>query len=336
MYNLQKVSAPGNIRSQTYTNRPLTNILLAHYQDPNSFIADKVFPTVTVKRSTDYYFKIPTDALTRPQMQKRARGANPAIGNFEYDKQSFNLEVYALMVGLTDEDEVDMDEMLDWDIDAVEFLLQQARMRREIDFVSTVFKAGVWGTDFAGVASSPTSGQFIKWSSDNSTPIDDIRMARRNTLLQTGIKLNTLSMDFDTAEVLMQHPEIVDRINFGDSRGEKKATVDDLKKIFDLEYIHVGWATQNTAAEGAAANQAFIMGNGALLTFTPGRPGRRVMSSGYTFVWDVYSETGMRMRNHRENLSLTDFRIIDDAYKQQVVTAGLGVFFADTGLYTSG
>lgn len=332
---LSKAASPIGVRSNRHTDRALTDMLIGHYQDDDAFIADKVFPTVPVKRSTDFYYEIPRGHFNRSQMQKRARGAEPTIGNFDYTKTPFLLEIYALMVAMTDEDEVDMDDILEWDIDATMFLNHQAKLRREISFTENFFKAGVWGSDLTGVTGTPSGAQFKVWNDAASTPIKDIKDQKRAVLEKTGIKLNTLTIDEETKDVLLEHPEIIDRINGGQTNGPAKPTLETLKALFEVEFIHVGYAIQNNANEGASEDShAFIMSKGALLTYTPRRVGKRVATSGYNFVWGVYSPVGMRMRQHRADLALTDFRIIDDAYAQKAVSVDLGVFFSNTVQYS--
>ena len=339
MLKIQKATSPRNARSDTHTDRPLTNMLLAHYQDEDAFIADKVFPTVPVSRSTDFFYEIPRGALNKSQMVERARGAIPTIGNFDYAKIPFLLKIYALMVAQTDEDEMDMDEIIDWDMDATMFLNQQSKLRREISFNENFFKAGVWGVDRQSIATgTPSGNQFKIWSDDASTPIRDIKAAKKDVLRKTGVRLNTLTIDEDTKDVLTEHPEIIDRINRGQTNGTAKPTMANLAELFEVDKIHVGHAVMNDAPEqanpqdkNATASTDFIMNNGALLTFTPKRTGKRVISSGYNFVWKIYSQVGIRMRKHRENLALSDFHIIDDAYSQQKVAGDLGVFFNATG-----
>jgi len=289
MFNLKKTASPVAIRSNRHTDKALTNILLAYNQSDNAFIADKVFRPVGVSKSTDFYYEIPLGEMNRIHMAKRARGAAPTIAGFEYNKVPFLLEIYALMTGLTDEDDVD-------------------------------------------VGTAPAAGEFRRWSDDASTPIKDVKKARKDVLRRTGILLNTMTIDWDTKDVLLEHPEIVDRVDHGQTSGAAKVTMDHLKSLFEVDEIHVGFAVENSANEGAAEiNNDFIMNNGCLLTHTPARPGKRVAASGYNFTWKVYSEAGMRIRKHRANLELTDFKIIDDAYAQKLVSGELGVFFNGTG-----
>jgi len=338
MFQVKKAVSPSRVRSRTHTDTGLTNILISNFQDDDAFVADKVFPMVKVKNFTDFYYSIPSSDFNRSQMQERARGAAPTLGQFDYEKTAFLAKIFALMVAQTDEDEYDMDDILEWDTDAVMFLNFQGKLRREIDFFTTYFKAGVWTRDLTGIAAgtAPSDVQFTQWSDDASDPIKDIRRERTRCILLTGVKLNTLTMDEYTKDVLLEHPGILDRLDRGQTPGgPAKASIEDLKRLFEVEYIHVSYAVQNTAArttdeENAVANE-FITANGCLFSYTPPRVGKRVPAAGYNFVVDIYSDIGMRMRRHDDRLRLADFHIIDDAQAYHQVSADLGVFFENTG-----
>ena len=43
--------------SQVHIDAPLTNLTLAYLQSQDTFIADKVFPTVDVQKQSDKYYK---------------------------------------------------------------------------------------------------------------------------------------------------------------------------------------------------------------------------------------------------------------------------------------
>ena len=67
------INAPGS--GDVHVDRPLTQIAIAFSQDPEAFIADRVFPVVPVAKQTDSYFTIASDDWFRDEMQKRAAGA---------------------------------------------------------------------------------------------------------------------------------------------------------------------------------------------------------------------------------------------------------------------
>lgn len=326
---LKGVSIKPN-RTSAHTDTPLTNLLVAHYQEDTAFIADKVFPTVPVARSTDIFYEIPRGAMNRLQVQERARGAKPTLGGFDYKKQTYSCDIYALKVGLTDEDEIDFDNVIEWDTEATYFLALQAKLNREVTWNDKFFKAGVWGTDLTGVAAGATGSQFLQWNNADSDPISDIKSQRTAMLRKTGFMPNVLTLPHEVYDVLCEHPDLVDRVKYGQTpNGPAIINKQALAQLFDVEEILVGYGIQNNANEGADDDSNFIMPKGALLSYRPKVVGRRTPSAGYNFCWKAYSDTGLRMRDHRDDEALTDFHIMDDAYDQKLVSADLGVYYAD-------
>lgn len=318
-------------RSSAKTDVPLTNIMIAHYQNESHFIAEKVFPVVPVKKSTNLYYRIPRGALNRHQMQERARGAKPTLGGFDFDEDTYSCKIYGLKVGVTDEDDYDFDDIIRWDNESTFFLGQQCRINREVDFADKYLKTGVWGKDLTGVASGATGDQFLQWNDDASDPVKAVKAQKKTMLESTGFLPNVLSMSYGVWDALTEHAGIIDRIKYGQTAGGPAiVNTATLAALFDVEEIVVGKAIVNTAVETPDQDNhshTFIMPKSALLTYRPSTPGIRIPSAGYHFGWDVYSPNGMRMRKYRDEEALTDFNICDDAYDQKVVSSDLGVYF---------
>jgi len=215
---LKGVSIKPN-RTSAHTDTPLTNLLVAHYQADEAFIADKVFPTLPVSRSTDIFYEVPRGAMNRLQMQERARGAKPTQGGFDYKKQTYSCDIYALKVGVTDEDEIDFDNVIEWDNEATNFLALQCKLNREITWNNKFFKEGVWGTDKAGVDATPSGQQFLQWNDAGSDPINDIKSANVEMLRRTGFMANTLTLPYEVYSELTEHPDVIDRVKYGQTAG---------------------------------------------------------------------------------------------------------------------
>ena len=330
---LKGVSIKPN-RTSAHTDTPLTNLLVAHYQADEAFIADKVFPTLPVSRSTDIFYEVPRGAMNRLQMQERARGAKPTQGGFDYKKQTYSCDIYALKVGVTDEDEIDFDNVIEWDNEATNFLALQCKLNREITWNNKFFKEDVWGTDKVGVDATPSGEQFLQWNDAGSDPINDIKSANVEMLRRTGFMANTLTLPYEVYSELTEHPDVIDRVKYGQTAGAPAmVNKQTLAQLFEVDEVLIGYAVQNNAAESADENAEddhnFILPKGALLTYKPRVVGRRTPSAGYNFVWNAYSANGMRMRSNRDDEALTDFHIVDDAYDQKTVSVDLGVYFKD-------
>lgn len=317
-------------RSQIHTNTPLTNISIAFFQQQSNFIANNVFPIVPVPKSTNVFYTIPRGELNRLEVKQRSRGAKPALTNHNVERDTYDCQLYALGEAITDEDRADTDVPLNLETQVTQLLTTQGMIQREQTWVNQFFTTGIWTTDITGVASSPTGNQVLQWGDDASTPIEDVEDGKTAILASTGFMPNTLVLGHRVYARLRNHPDIVDRINRGQTPGSAAVTDEQvLAQVFGVERVMVSKAIINSAQEGATAAHDFIAPNRALLCYVAPNPGLRIPTAGYTFGWNVYSGVGMRIRNFRDEPSLSDVIVMDDAYDQKLISADLGYFFTN-------
>lgn len=316
-------------RSARHTNAPLTNISIAYFQDASNFVADRVFPTVPVSKSTDLYYIINREDWNRNNVKKRARGSKPAIMTHELGTDTYSCDIYALGDVVTDEDEADTDEVLAQDTNIVEGLTRQGLINREESFVEQFMSASsAWTNKRTGVASNPTGDQRELWSNDSSDPIKQVEAEVLRIMELTGYKPNKLTLSYPVYSALKNHADIIDRVKYGQTAGGPAiVNLNTLAQVFDVDEILVTSAIHNTATEGQDESNSFIAGKSALLTYSAQSPSRRAPSAGYTFAWNVYSPAGMRMRRHRMEVELSDLIVMDDAYDQKLVADDMGVLF---------
>ena len=135
-----------------------------------------------------------------------------------------------------------------------------------------------------------------------------------------------------TSEVtgVSDHPDIVGRLDRGQTSGPAIVLRDALAALFELSEILVMDAIENTANEGATNVHAFIGGKHALLLYTPATPGLMTPSAGYTFTWTGLlggGALGTRISRMRVELRKADRVEIEMAFDQKQVAADLGYFF---------
>lgn len=314
-------------RASLHTNTPLTNISIGFFQNATNFIANRVFPIVPVSKSTDVFYTIPRGEMNRLEVQRRSRGAKPALTNHQVEQETFSCDIYGLAEAITDEDRSDTDLPLNLETQVTQLLTTQGLINRESTWVSNFFNTGIWTTDVAGVAASPTGSQVLQWNDDASTPIEDVEAGKTAILASTGFMPNTLVLGHEVYAILRNHPDIVDRINRGQTTGAAVTDEQVLAAVFGVDRIMVSRGIINTATEGQDASHSFIAPKRALLCYSAPNPGLRIPTAGYTFGWNVYSANGMRMRTARDDIASSDLVIMDDAYDQKVISADLGYFW---------
>jgi hypothetical protein len=142
-------------------------------------------------------------------------------------------------------------------------------------------------------------------------------------------------------DTLLDHPTIIDRLKAGQtwkSPGDSPAIANQLNlaQIFEVDEVLIADGIQNTAVEGIPVvnpleTNAFIMGNNALLVYTPAAPGLQTPAAGYTFAWTGLfgsSALGSRIKSFYMPWLESTRTEIDSAYAQKLVSADLGGFFS--------
>lgn len=319
---------PGDV----HVNAPLTNISVAFLQGQEAFIADRVFPNIPVTKQSDRYYTYDRGMFNRAQMKKRAPGTETPGVHYTVDNTpTYFADVWGVHHDVPDQRRANSDSVLDPDREATELVTHQALIQREKQWVDAYFQTGVWTTDLTGVAAAPGAGQFLQWNDTSSTPISDMRTAVTAVLRSTGRKPNTLVLGTDVFNALIDHPDIVDRVKYGQTApGPAMVDTAELSAIFKIPRILVAEAIENAAAEGLVNSHDFIIGKKALLCYSTPSPGLMTPTAGYTFSWtDMLGMTnqGMRIKRFRIEKESSDRVEMEMAFDQKLVSADLGYFF---------
>jgi hypothetical protein len=181
----------------------------------------------------------------------------------------------------------------------------------------------VWGTDVVG------GTDFTVWSDYSvSNPVKDVRAGKRAVQLATGMKPNTLVINYDVRDMLIDHPDILGR------RIPTSAEVPDeqfLANILGVDRVLVGETIYATNKENGTAATSFQFGTNALLTYVAPSPGLRVQSAAYTFAWKgVSGGLGLTagIKKFRQEQLESDRVEINMAWDNKVIDADCGYFFS--------
>ena len=318
--------------SAVHVDQPLTNLTLAYAQSQENFIADKVFPTVGVSKQSDKYYIYDRANMNRTgDVEKLAPRTEVNRIGMTLSTSSYFADVYGLGMDFDEQTLANEDAALDIRAAGAETLAMRLMIHREEQFATNFFSTGVWGTD-------NTLSGTSQWSDyTNSTPIQDVTAARRVVQLASGgFKPNTMVVGKEVRDKLINHPDILARLN-GGATVTNTALITDAKlaEIFEVENFYVMEAVKNSSVEGVAESNAFIGGKNALLAHTPSTAGLMSPAAGLTFAWNNLEGVN--------NLGITVESFSDDALKRQqiaemiqvkmsydmkVVGADLGYLFA--------
>lgn len=315
-----------------HIDRALTNTSVAYLQDADAFIADKVFPTVAVKRQSDVFYVYNKGDFMRDEAQVRGAASESAGGDYGVEASDpYYCRKHAFHKDVTPEERANYDEPLDADTDATDFVSQKMLIRREMEWAKKFFTTSVWGREVTGVDADAAEDQAIKWSLPTSNPIADITNAAVKMASETGYKPNTLVLSPYAFNALKNHEDILDRIKYTQ---KGIVTADLLATLFEVEHVYVAWSVVNSAAKGESDKIDFIFGNHALLCYSNPRPALKKPSAGYIFAWTGLEGSGAYgnriVRLPMDQLGLGTERIEGEiAFDAKQICADLGTFFKD-------
>jgi len=320
---------PGDV----HVNTPLTNISIAFLQNAANFVSSRVFPNIPVTKQSDRYYVYERGDFNRDEMAERAPATESVGGGYKLDNTpTYFANRFSFHKDIPDEVRANADAVLNPDREATAYVTHKALIKREKLFVQKFFQSGLWGVDYTGVSSNPSGANVLQWNDANSTPIESVRAAKRSIAERTGFEPNKLVLGRAVYDALLDHPDIIDRLKYGQTAGGVANTsTNDLASLFKVDEILVMNAVENTAKEGAAASHSFIGGKNALLCHAATAPGLMTPTAGYTFSWTGLlgaGGEGNRIKSFRMEQLGADRIEIDMCFDQKLVSADLGQFFS--------
>jgi len=316
--------------SQVHVNTPLTNLSIAYMQSAENFIADKVFPVIPVTKKSDLYYLYDRGYFNKSQMKKRAPGTESQGADYAITTDSYLAEVYALHKDIDDETRANADSVLNQDGEATSFLTHQGLISRELNWVTAFFSTSIWGSDITGVSGTPSTNEVKQWNDAAAEPIENVRLGKTTVLESTGFEPNTLVIGKRVYDALLDHPDVLDRVKYGQTAGAPAmVNANVLAQLFEVDRVLVMKSIQNTANEAQTASHSFIGGKKALLCYVPPSPGIMTPAAGYTFAWNQYEQAAFGISTSRFRMEhLKADRIeMNMAYVQKKIASAMGYFW---------
>jgi hypothetical protein len=317
---------------EVHVDKFLTTLSVAYTQQAGNFVAGKVFPFVPVKKQSDKYVVYDKGTFYRSAMGPRPLGDTPNRSSYKTSSDSYICEEYAEEQVIDDRQRANTDDPLDPDRDATNKLTQSALIFTDQSWSAKFFSASPWTTNYAGVSSAPSTGEFLQFDQAGSKPISFIRNAIRGIQRTTGYKPNVGVFGVDVFEVLINHVDVIDRVKYtalGIADNEL------LAKVLGLETVLVAESVANAAAEGVADSIDFICSpKGFLLAYSAPNPSLLTPSAGYIFVWTglIPGHTpadGVLIQKGYDTRSKSTWIQGRCAWDMKVVAPDLGTYFAD-------
>lgn len=273
----------------------LSNVALAYYQSDASSFAKAIFPICPVTLSSDNYYIFDKEDLLRDNWHRK-----PAYGKVDPAVLSEHTDTYACVVdqmimGIDQIRQTDLNRRMgprtaDPKQQRTKTMAGQLNIHQDSMFARKFFKKGVWKQEYTGVDSTtPTSGQFIKFSNDNSDPVAFVDEQKTVMEQSTGRMPNRLALGVNVFNALKKHPAILERVKYGGSTANPASvTLNVLAQLFEIDRITVQRSIMNKAEMGQAAKMEYIGDSNAfLLAYATDSPSIDEPSAGYIFTWDM-------------------------------------------------
>jgi len=298
----------------------LTNILVGYMQGDDRFVADRVFPNVSVDKDSGTFFIATKKYWFFDEMEERAPGQEFAQASYGLSTDTYKTLQWALDYAIADEIRANSQVPMDLEQMAIRLLGQRMMIRKEVAFATDFMKVSVWGTD--------DNNSTTDWDDFSAgDPVADILTAVRTISNNTGQNANTLVCGSIVHQALVNHPDILDRIKYTQAAtiGGVEGALSDL---LGLGNYWVSKASYSNTNESATFSASAIIDDDALITYVDPNPGIFSATAGLTFAWDGGGGAGSAYQ-YRDNSRHADVVQVKMQWDQKAVATDLGYFFAD-------
>lgn len=297
------------VQQDVVVDPALSNVSIKYTND--TFIADQVLPMVKVAKQTGKYYVYDKANLRIDRTERSAGSAAAEIDFGVAPSGTFSCDDHALKGFVSDEVQDQADAALNPLVDETETVTEKLLLDRENNAATLL-------TSTANLTQNTTLSGTSQWSDyQNSDPIGDVRTARTTVHQNTFKKPNTLIMGKQVFDMLIEHPQIIERIKYSQLG---IVTAELLARVFQVEQVIVGEAGSNTAVEGQTDSLSYIWGKNAIVAFIAPQVRLKMLTLGVTFTYS----TRIVKRWRDEDREGTYVRIGNDNYVQKIIAATAG------------
>jgi hypothetical protein len=299
----------------------LTNLLIAYMQADNRFVADRVFPAVSVDKDSGTFYIFTQKYWFADYMKVRAPGTPFAEGDFGLETDTYTTLQWALSKAVADEVRANNQAPMDLETAAVRWLAQQMLIRKERAWATDHMVTSVWGT-----TDNNSATDWDDYSAGD--PAANISTGKQTISNATGYEPRHMVMGLVVFEALKLHPDIIDRMKYTTAATAQNVS-GAIAAVLDLDEIFVSKATYNTANEGQTASYSAIIDDDALLLYVDPSAGVMGATAGKTFAWAPGGGTGSILPMFRDEQNQRDLIRCKMQWDHKITASGLGYIWLD-------
>jgi Phage major capsid protein E len=285
---------------------------------PSGFIADMIFPTVSVQKQSDLYLvfdrgdRMRVEDTTRAP-GTRARRVTEAVGSNTYFARNFALASPAVLEDKVNADPAHVASVING---KTTFLMDKLLL----DWERRIALKVTSGSN-VGSSAAVSSG----WEGSGSDPIGNLNTAIDNVADSNGVRPNRIVMGLEAWRSFRRHADVRGLI-FGTNNGGGYPSLQQAANLLDVEQILVGGAYHNSAQEGQSESLASIWTDQVLVYYAPSAPSKETPSFGYNFRWAAAGLPNMQVERHPYD-SNTKSEDIEVGYYQDEKVTGASYAF---------
>lgn len=267
-----------------HIDTPLTNFALQAFQSQQDYVTPGLLPVVNVDKQSNKYYVLDRDSwLMTPASALRSPKAPPRRVEWKVSSDSYFADNYALANEIAKEDLSNADMALMVRERSAEFVTEML-VRDYEQRVATLFTTGAnYGTGH--VTSLSTAG--TQWTAVLSADIrSQITSAHAAIRSDTGMRANTLIVDFDSYQLMSQNARLL--ANFAYTAVPGQLTEQQLKDVLSVDRIVVAKGIRNSAGEKAGTSvfsSTNIWGRNAILCYMGQATTQKAMTFATAFRW---------------------------------------------------
>lgn len=295
-----------------YLDQPLTQTVMGYR--PMGMVADMVAPIVEVNKQSGSVIEWSQADLLRVEDDKRAPDTEAKRITLGVSSQTYYCNNYALKAGVTLEDRFNADPVYAQNLfEGRALRLTDKLMLNWENRISLI----VGSTTNVGSSASVSS----IWTGAGADPMADINVAIDNVHAATGYRPNRIWYGRKAWNAFRRHSTVRNLI-FGTNNGGGYPATDRVKDLFEMEFVHVGMAFKNTAAEGITKSLANVFpAESVLVYYAPARASIDVPSFMYTYRVVGNGIPNMQVERHPYDGKRKSDEIEVGYYQDELVTS---------------
>ena len=323
---VKQVAKVSDIQGEIRVDAYLTDYSVSFMQDASNFVAGFASSNIPVVHESDKYQVYPRGYFWRDEAQVRPLGGRPVQVGYKVESGQYLAEEWALEHTIDDRQRRNAAAPTDLDENGTRLLEGKQMIRADRIWSTSFFVAGVWSNE-------PTGGtDFTEFGDAASDPIGVVDEWKERMLQETGMEPNTLVLGTAVKRTFRTHPDLVERIKYTTTG---LISNEWLAQMFEVERVGIARGVYNAAEEGATDDMQFIVDPYSMwLGYIEPNPSLDSPTAIARFSWTGLipgqaNDMGGVINRGRDERAYSDWMHSRQAFDMKVISADLGIFFAN-------